>query len=225
MKDQLNNAPAQTTDQAPDVDAAPDHRLPPAVYHQTVHVQPGDAQALADLLAKYPGMQPQILAVASSHAGAATVRQAIELHRREGSADAAPATVATMDYAPGGAFELEGGPAKPAAAAHSEPAHTEPAKPAHAEPAWVAHARKYNAANAALVDEFNDLTNFECTDGNGEHAPDPVDVASWQRAKGLTADGMVGPHTLAAARTNRAKNATSELAGIQAIQADARPPV
>jgi hypothetical protein len=223
MKDQLNNAQAQTVDQAPEAAPVDDHHLPPSVYHQTVRVPPGDAQALADLLDKYPGMQPQILAVASSHAGAATVRQAIELHRQAGSGAAATATVATMDYAPGGDMELEGGPPAVAAA----PAHEEPAaaKPAHAEPAWVAHARTYNARNTSLVDEFNDLTDFECTDGNGEHAPNPVDVANWQRAKGLTADGMVGPHTIAAARANHAKNNSSQLAGIESIQADARPPV
>jgi hypothetical protein len=225
MKDQqLSNEPAQSTDTAPDAAPAEAHRLPPAIYHQVVRVQPGDGEALADLLDKYPGLQQQILAVASSHAGAATVRQAIELHRQEDEPEAAPPTVPTTDYAPGGEVGLLGGEPNPAPA-ESTPVEPTHAELAHAEPAWVAHARKYNAANATLTDEFNDLTDFLCSEESDRNQLNPVDVSHWQRARGLAADGMVGPHTVAAARANSAKNKANAIANIEARQAEARPPV
>jgi hypothetical protein len=108
----------------------------------------------------------------------------------------------------------------PAKAQPAEPAT--PAKPAHAtaEPAWVAGARAYNAAHAVLVDEFNELTSDVCRlDGEGK--VDPQAVARWQSHHGLAADGKIGPHTVAAARTLKAKP-SAVAAG---PQADARPPV
>ncbi|HET9626747.1 MAG TPA: hypothetical protein VFP84_35535 [Kofleriaceae bacterium] len=237
MKEQLSEAHTESHDATPEAAPAERHHLPPAVYHQTLRVRPGDAAALAVLLDQHPELSQQILAVASSHAGMSTVRQAIELHRQGGGAGISKADQADIraiagdetfapaaakpaapsiekDYRPGGAAELES--VTPAAAATSS-------KPAHAEPAWVAHARTYNAAHATLADEFNELTDFTCSgDGN---ALEPVDVARWQRHHGVAADGMVGPHTLAAARAHHAKHAAQVASNIAAVQGDSRPPV
>lgn len=229
MKDQLN-AQAQTVDSAPDVDAAQSHRLPPAVYHQTVRIARGDAEALADLLDHYPALAQEILEVASAHVGASTVRHALALHRQ--TSGGAPATISAADH-----DEIRAIAGDESYATHAEapaPAHAPveaapvaapAAAPAHAAPAWVAHARTYNAAHTELAAEFNDLTDFGCCEETDRNQLNPVDVSHWQRAHGLTADGMVGPHTVAAARANSAKNKASAIAKIQDRQAEARPPV
>jgi hypothetical protein len=76
-------------------------------------------------------------------------------------------------------------------------------KPASAEPAWVGGARKYNAAHAEFVSDFNELTNNSCLDAAGQL--DPQAVARWQRQHGVEADGKIGPHTVAAARAAQVK--------------------
>jgi hypothetical protein len=88
---------------------------------------------------------------------------------------------------------------------------------ATAEPAWVGGARKYNAAHAELVADFNDATGNSCLDASGQL--DPQAVRRWQAAHGVDADGKVGPHTLAAARQASAK------AGPANVAADQRIPV
>lgn len=92
---------------------------------------------------------------------------------------------------------------------------------AAAEPAWVAGARAYNAAHADLVDEFNELTN-NVVQLDGETRVDPQSVARWQSHHGLAPDGKIGPHTVAKARTLKAR--APEVA-CAAPGADARPPV
>lgn len=214
MKDQqLSSEPAQTSDTTPEAAPAEGHRLPPEVYHQVVRVPPGDAEALADLLEKYPAMQQQILAVASSHAGAATVRQAIELRRQIGHVLVSDELRAsTREIAGDETYKKpvakEQTPAEKAPQApvsESAPVAAPVSTPSHAEPAWVAPARKYNAAHSTLVDEFNYATDFATCLDDGKQ-PDPIRVADWQRQRGLTPDGMIGPHTVAAARAELAKS-------------------
>lgn len=77
--------------------------------------------------------------------------------------------------------------------------------PEQATPAWVDGARRFNSAHAALVEEFNELTASTCTADGSVAKLDPQQVAEWQRAHGLEADGKVGPNTLAAARKAYAK--------------------
>ena len=69
-----------------------------------------------------------------------------------------------------------------------------------AQDAWVEGARKYNEAHMALVDEFNELTNYSCLYKTGSAGLDPKAVKRWQEANGLPADGKVGPQTVAKAR-------------------------
>jgi hypothetical protein len=69
-----------------------------------------------------------------------------------------------------------------------------------AQDAWVEGARKYNESHMALVDEFNELTNYSCLYKTGSAGLDPKAVKRWQEANGLPADGKVGPQTVAKAR-------------------------
>ena len=84
-----------------------------------------------------------------------------------------------------------------------------------AEPAWVGGARKYNAAHAELVSDFNDATANSCLDAGGQL--DPQAVRRWQAGHGVDADGRVGPHTLAAARHASAKAGPAGAASDQRI--------
>ena len=66
-------------------------------------------------------------------------------------------------------------------------------------PVKVEDCRAFNEAHADLVESFHELTNNVCRDRSTGGAF-PQAVASWQAARGLEVDGMIGPHTLAAAK-------------------------
>jgi hypothetical protein len=111
-----------------------------------------------------------------------------------------PPNIDPKEFGPGGEFELEG----------SDPQLLK----GKAEPPWVAGSRRYNAAHASFVSDFNEATGNSCV-VDGEL--DPQAVARWQAQHGLAPDGKVGPMTVAAARK---VTASAGSAGI-----DARPPV
>ena len=206
--------------------------LPPAVQGPVMQLGPGDADALRALLVRFPSLTEQILsaAVSEGHMGNRAIQHAIDLTRHgavgrpgaltqaqirpggefalegDGPTVGRPGGLTQAQIRPGGEFALEGGPAARSAAA----------------PAWVAGAYRYNEAHAALVDEFNELTDFVCTLDDDRNKLDPKEVAAWQRANHLDPDGKVGPHTLAAARANKAR-----LPGVvaQRAQSHERPPV
>lgn len=66
------------------------------------------------------------------------------------------------------------------------------------EAAWIVGAKRYNAAHAEQVEEFNQHTKNACVGPDGEL--DPRLVSDWQAAHGVTPDGRVGPMTVDAAR-------------------------
>lgn len=192
--------------------------LPPHLHTQVMQLRPGDVEGLCFLLKLHHEMTQQILAVASPRIGVSTVKQAISSLQRtnvvidasavpasmrpdaetaiEGggaSADVAAAAERERSFRPGGEQELESGPPSVINIALAEAARP---------PAWIDRARKYNAAHAHLVAEFNTLTNKSCYDdiSDDDGVVDPKLVAEWQRKHGLEADGKVGPRTVAEAR-------------------------
>jgi hypothetical protein len=207
--------------------ADPSYGLRADLHAQILQMSPADAGALAEMIQNYPSFMGAILAVAASHMGNAAVQRSIQLVKswkaqgRSGALSQGEVHQATGDSGPLSGSEVvsslhdaSDGPLHTAPAAAPRPAH------AAAEPAWGTGARAYNAAHAALVDEFNELTNDVCRlDGEGK--VDPQAVARWQTNHGVEPDGKIGPHTVAAARKLQAK--APEVAA--APHADARPPV
>ncbi|HEX2685769.1 MAG TPA: hypothetical protein VHN14_04090 [Kofleriaceae bacterium] len=181
-------APAQT------------HGLPPHVYAQVMALGPADAPALADLLTSFPDLSVRILTVASPHMGNAAVQRAITIAQKQ-SAQGKAGTLSQAEMHE----VLDDKPAQGKAGTLSQAEMHEVLddKPASAEPAWVGGARKYNAAHAEFVSDFNELTNNSCLDAAGQL--DPQAVARWQRQHGVEADGKIGPHTVAAARAAQVK--------------------
>jgi len=106
------------------------------------------------------------------------------------------------------------------AAIINDPTDAPSAAPATDRPAgaqqWQA-ATRYNRNHPELVAQFNKHTNHVCVDEAGEL--DPAKVADWQSSHGVTADGMVGPQTVAAARKN------GESTPVASADVDARPDV
>lgn len=217
------DAAAQTTGTS-----EPSFELRPDLKAQILQMNPADAGPLSEMLKLYPNLSGGIILFAASHLGNAFVQRAIAIakgsqaHGRAGamSHDDVRASIE------GPAAPLSGGEVRNFLHDESDgPQATAPVaapKPAQAaaEPAWVAGARAYNAAHPELVDEFNELTsNVARLDGEGK--VDPQAVARWQSHHGLAADGKIGSHTVAKARTLKAK--APEVAA--APQADARPPV
>jgi hypothetical protein len=214
---------------APATEAAdPSLELRPDLKAQIIGMSPADARPLAEMLKLYPSLSGGILLFAASHLGNAFVQRAIAIAKGS-KTQGRPAAMSHDEVresieepaAPLSAAEMRGflhdesdGPQK------AEPAAAPKPTQAAAEPAWVAGARTYNAAHAALVDEFNELTSDVCRlDGEGK--VDPQAVARWQSNHGLVSDGKIGPHTVAAAR--KLKTRPPEVAA--APQVDARPPV
>jgi hypothetical protein len=66
------------------------------------------------------------------------------------------------------------------------------------ESAWIAGAKRFNAAHAEEVAEFNRVTKDACLGPEG--VVDPALVSDWQVAHGVQPDGRVGPATVDAAR-------------------------
>lgn len=230
-REQLTESQGQFAEGSPET-AGPGNtsELPPHIYQQVVQIRPGDAAGLRMLLAQYPDLSEAIAQVASHYAGMSTVKQAIVM---QSVPDDTPMAMASTqaDIRPGGAFELDGGSSKPAtpevapvaatpaaaAPATAETAQGEP-RPADliigrdkpkenkADPAWVAGAQRYNDAHPTLVDEFNELTDHRLVMLDDDSQLKPQAVASWQKVRGLVADGKIGPQTVAAARADRAKS-------------------
>ena len=63
-------------------------------------------------------------------------------------------------------------------------------------------AKKYNAAHPDYVSKFNEATGGSCMADGELSVPS---VLAFQHAHGVTADGMVGPHTVAAATVTKNK--------------------
>lgn len=200
------------------------------LYAQIQRMSPADADQLAAMLVNYPRLGGQILPVASHHMGNAAVRRAIALAKQI-KASSSPGSSLSQ----GEVHEALDDPMDSRTVPWIELASTledksdpqapdeTPSKSKEAptpEPGWVAAARTYNAAHADLVEEFNDLTAHICLNDDTVQL-DPQAVASWQTQHGLTADGKVGPRTVAAARAARSKGVPVA----QAEQSDARIPV
>ncbi len=80
----------------------PERKLPPELWIQIVHLQPGDAQTLVALTRRYPDFIDAILTQAASTAGNQTVSQAIEMLASnpadQAAAAPAPARGRPMQY-------------------------------------------------------------------------------------------------------------------------------
>jgi len=214
----------QTQSQDPSFEAADQARgeqapraLPADIYEQVMRVPPNAPQALAQLLNLHGQFKAQILEVASSQLGMSIVKKALDIQasgqnagisrEEQDSVRALWGEDPSFQSKPGAAPEAKASEKASSEAAEVEAAAPAPAAAANkkAEPAWIAHARKYNDAHLGLVEEFNNLT------GNGvmldEGTSNPEMIAKWQRMHGLAADGMIGPKTVAAARSARNNNA------------------
>jgi peptidoglycan hydrolase-like protein with peptidoglycan-binding domain len=66
------------------------------------------------------------------------------------------------------------------------------------EATWITGAKRFNAAHAEHVDEFNRVTDNSCVGTDG--VLDPALVSDWQVAHGVTPDGRVGAETVDAAK-------------------------
>lgn len=66
------------------------------------------------------------------------------------------------------------------------------------EASWITGAKRFNAAHAEEVAEFNRVTKDACLGPDGNL--DPKLVSDWQASHGIAPDGRVGPATVDAAR-------------------------
>ena len=128
-----------------------------------------------------------------------------ELQSRSAEAEA-PNTMMQADVESGGGASTQytqAGPKPPPSAAFNETPAKSPSDQAFEDADPHGAAKKYNAEHPEHVAKFNEATDSSCAGEGGEL--DVARVLAFQHAHGVTADGMVGPHTVAAAHHAKKK--------------------